>query len=72
MMRNISESGIFFETEHAFKPGAHITFAVVLGDPDAGGRFRVECSAKVVRVEPRGVRIGVAARILSYSIEPEE
>lgn len=64
--RDVSESGVFFETDQPFESGAQISFSLILGHGDPEGPFRLHCKGSVVRVEPREEKIGVAARITSY------
>ena len=59
--RDASASGVFFETDQSFSPGAPISLALVFG-----GGLRVQCEGQVVRVEPVGARVGVAIALMSY------
>lgn len=60
--RNVSASGIFFETEVPFREGAPIRFTIDF-TPDAGGPLTMQCHGRVVRIEARDSSYGVAARI---------
>lgn len=60
--RNISASGIFFETGWELALGSRIDFMIAYDTP--GGVIRLNCSAWIVRIEQRGNRLGVAARII--------
>jgi hypothetical protein len=64
--RDVSESGVYFETEQALAPGTSINFSLILGHADPEGPFRLQCKGAIVRVEQRDNKIGVAARITSY------
>jgi hypothetical protein len=70
--RDISTSGIFFETEESFSPGAEIRFSAVLEHAVPGGPVRLRCEGQIVRVERREGKVGVAATITSYQFEPLE
>lgn len=66
--RNVSASGIYFETETPLAPGALLSFTIDYKNPD-GAPLRMKCDAHIVRVEglPRG-RIGVGAEIYGFAI----
>lgn len=51
MTRDISGTGVRFETASFLSPGASIRFALPFGRDGAGERFTVTCEAHVVRVE---------------------
>jgi hypothetical protein len=59
--RNISDTGVYFETDVEQKVGSlvNITLEFQMG----GKRQRFECQAEVVRVNRVDSRIGVAARL---------
>ncbi|OGA22818.1 MAG: hypothetical protein A3H34_04555 [Betaproteobacteria bacterium RIFCSPLOWO2_02_FULL_67_19] len=65
--RDVSASGIFFETDAAYAIGNSIRFAVDLDTP--GGRVALKCSGEIVRLEPRDGRIGVAVHIIESRLE---
>ncbi len=66
--RDISASGVFFETDVAYVVGSEIGFTI---DFDAAGvKLRFNCQGTIVRVEPKDTRrVGVAVRIVSSSME---
>jgi hypothetical protein len=66
--RNLSTSGIYFETDLALRTGASIRFTVQLDDSPAGP-MRLQCEAEIVRVEEKDGRLGVGARILDMKFE---
>ena len=66
--RDVSEVGVLFDTDAAFRPGEGLEFALVLGEYELGGRYRVRCSGEVVRVEPRETGYSVAVQLNSYSL----
>ena len=59
--KDISATGIYFEIDAKQKVGSNITFLLELMTP--GGPIKVNCKGKVVRLENKDDRIGVAATI---------
>jgi hypothetical protein len=64
--RDVSASGIFFETEASYAEGSEIAFSVDLETP--GGKMVLNCKGAIVRVERGQSRIGVAVRITESAI----
>ena len=64
--RDVSASGIFFETDAAFTAGGSISFAIDIDAP--GGKMQLNCRGEIVRVEQRDKRVGVAVRIVESSL----
>jgi len=60
MTRDISTSGIFFETENAHSIGDTIRLFLNFEHET------LQCEARVVRVEPRNGQFGVAVELTSY------
>jgi Tfp pilus assembly protein PilZ len=60
MTRDISTSGIFFETKSAYAIGDTIRLSLNF-EHDT-----LQCEARVVRVEPRNGQFGVAVELKSY------
>ena len=58
--RDISTSGIFFETESAYSIGDTIRLFLNFEHET------LQCEARVVRVEPRNGQFGVAVELKSY------
>jgi Tfp pilus assembly protein PilZ len=58
--RDISTSGIFFETESAYAIGDMIRLFLNFEHET------LQCDAHVVRVEPRNAQFGVAVELTSY------
>ena len=58
--RDISTSGIFFETESAYAIGDTIRLFLNFEHET------LQCEARVVRVEPRNGQFGVAVELTSY------
>ena len=61
--RNISAQGVYFETDVEPRTGALVNFFIEYRLH--GRKHRLLCEGKVVRVEPRGGRVGVAARLVA-------
>lgn len=66
--RDVSASGICFETEASYAVGNPISFTVKLDAP--GGKMMLKCRGQIVRVEPRATRVGVAVKITESTMEP--
>jgi PilZ domain-containing protein len=66
--RDVSASGIFFETEAAYALGAAIRFAIEI--ETAAGRMLLSCLGEIVRVEQLEARRGVAVRIHDSALRP--
>ncbi|PYO16830.1 MAG: hypothetical protein DMD31_01610 [Gemmatimonadetes bacterium] len=66
---NVSAGGLYFVTDQPHSPGAPIEFTLVLGDLSPSVPCQLRCKGEILRVEPRGDQVGVAATIQSYSIE---
>ena len=69
--RDVSASGVYFETDLPFAPGAPISFSFNFEDAP-GGPLVLKCEALIVRVENRGGKTGVGATITSYQFESLE
>jgi len=67
--RDLSGSGIFFETDGSFSPGQTIEFSLVLEHLYPDRPVCLKCKGAIVRIENSGQKIGVATTIDSYSIE---
>ncbi|MGQ0523739.1 MAG: PilZ domain-containing protein [Betaproteobacteria bacterium] len=68
LTRDVSASGVFFEIDASYRLGSTIEFAVELETP--GGKMLLKCEGEIVRIEPRGARVGVAVKIVESSLEP--
>lgn len=66
--RDVSASGIFFETDASFAVGSEIDLSVELDTP--GGKMLLKAHGNVVRVEHRDAKIGVAVKITESKMEP--
>jgi hypothetical protein len=70
--RDVSLSGVFFETDQSFAPGEQISLALVLERASPGRPVRLECEGRIVRVTRVDSRIGVAVAFSSYKFGPQE
>ena len=59
--RDISATGIFFETEAQYTKGNQIDLTVELDAP--AGRLQLKCQGEIVRVEQHDGKVGVAVKI---------
>ena len=67
LTRDISASGIYFESEQPYTAGARIHFALVL-EYSEPMPLRLSCTGQVLRVDTHGNTFRVAASITSHSI----
>ena len=67
--RDISASGIYFETDSEPLGDSPLAFSVEFKN-DVGAGMILRCRGQVLRVEHHGSRVGVAARILESKLEP--
>jgi len=68
--RNVSASGIYFETQAALSVGGRINFAVDL--EIAGAGMVLSCLGEIVRIDQRGDQQGVAIRILDSALSAQD
>ena len=66
--RNISASGVFFETNVDYDAGSKISFAIEIDGP-RGEKFLLRCQGEIVRVESRDGKVGVAVKIVVSKLE---
>ena len=66
--RNVSANGIYFVTDVALEEGQPVRLSLEFREFPSGP-VAVECLARVVRVEQRGVGKGVAASIISMDLQ---
>jgi len=57
---NLSESGVFFETDEQFSPNARITLSLVLPPVHPLPPVRMKADGRIVRVESRNGKFGIA------------
>lgn len=65
--RDISVSGICFETDADYTAGNEISFMVELESPI--GKMILKCQGRIVRTEARGDKTGVAVKITESVME---
>ena len=61
MTRDVSATGIFFETEAEYSPGNKIELTVELHSP--AGKLQLKCQGAIVRIERHDSKVGVAVEI---------
>ena len=64
---DVSASGIFFETDSSYALGNLVSFTVEINAPV--GKMLLKCQGDIVRIEPRGSRVGVAVKIIESTME---
>lgn len=69
LTRDVSASGVYFETDTPLAVGAQVRFAMVL---PYGTAVRVQCAGEIVRVERHESRVGVAAALTSSRLIRED
>ncbi len=72
--RDVSLSGVFFETDRVFVRGEPIRVTLILQRASPGHPVRLQCEGRVTRVERRQaeLRLGVAVAIESYRFGTRE
>ena len=66
--RDVSASGVFFETNASLGIGSSIEFSVEFDSPN-GSKMVLRCSGDIVRREVREDRVGVAVKIVESKME---
>ena len=66
--KNISASGVFFETDVDFTAGSKISFAIEIDGPQ-GKKLILKCQGEIVRVQREGSKVGVAASITASKVQ---
>ena len=66
--RNISASGVFFETSVDYAVGSKISFAIEIEGP-RGEKLMLRCQGEIVRVERRDSKVGIATKIVPSKLE---
>jgi hypothetical protein len=61
--RDVSATGVFFETSSTFNVGEQIEFAIEFDSP--GGKLLLQCNGQIVRVEDRNGKVGVGVKIVN-------
>lgn len=68
--RDISASGLFFETSSEQRVGNLIDIEIDLDTP--GGPMKLKAQGQIVRIESHGSRTGVGVKLLSSRLEAVE
>lgn len=66
MTRDVSWSGIYFLTDQSFDKGCLLNFALDLSYALPGKPIKLDCQGEVIRVEQRGEKFGIAAKINNF------
>ena len=66
--RNVSTSGVFFETNEDYAEGSEISFAIELDGPQ-GGKLMLRFRGEIVRVVRGSGKVGVAAKVVASKLE---
>ncbi len=68
--RDLSPSGVYFETSSSFQVGSMISLTIDFNSPQG---MQLECEGTIVRVEGRGPnRVGVAVRMNNKALKLRE
>lgn len=65
VVRNVSASGIYFVTDAALRAGQAVKFTMEF-QSFPSGPIKVNCVARIVRIDEQGARRGVGASISSF------
>lgn len=65
--RNVSPSGVYFESEAEQTVGSVIDFRIDFDTP--GGPICLKCRGEIIRTERHGSRVGAALKILESKFE---
>lgn len=68
--RDISASGLYFETDSELQVGSLIDFEIELDTP--GGPMKFKAQGQIVRIEPQGGRTGAGVKLLASRLVPVE
>ncbi len=66
--RNVSASGVFFETNADYAAGSKISFSIEI-DGLREEKMMFKCKGQIMRVERRKGRVGVAVKIVASMLE---
>src|SRR5262249_55413349 len=72
LTRDVSTSGVYFQTTETVVRGAPLTFSLFLEQPALSGRVGLACAGEVVGVDGQPGCVGVAATIESFRFDPDE
>ena len=66
--RDVSASGLFFETSSEQRVGSLIDIEIDLDTP--GGPMKLKAQGRIVRLQLHGSRTGVGVKLLNSRLEP--
>jgi len=66
--RDVSASGMFFETDASYAVGSPISLALNLDTP--WGKVMFKCQGKIVRLEPHDRKVRVAVKFTESAVDP--
>lgn len=69
LTRDVSPSGLYFETDGDFSAGTVISFAVNFDTP--AGKMVLNCQGEIVRVVRGKAKLGVAVKIFDSTLRPQ-
>ena len=64
--RDVSCSGIYFQTDQSFVEGDDLNFSLELIYALPGKQIKLNCQGEAVRIEQLGEKFGIAAKINSF------
>ena len=64
--RDVSWSGIYFLTDQSFAEGGLLNFSLDLTYALPGKPIKLDCQGEVIRIEQRGEKFGIAAKINNF------
>ena len=65
LTRDVSTGGVYLQTDQTYHLDSQIDFMLEFGTMEHTPPIHVRCHARIVRIEPRGDHIGIAAVITS-------
>lgn len=68
--QDISATGLFFETDSEQQVGGLIDVEIEFDTP--GGPMKLKAQGRIVRIEPKAGKTGVAVKLLASRLEPVE
>lgn len=72
MTRDVSLAGIYFTTDQHLSAGTSIRFSMAFDYAIPGRPMHLDCQAYILRVEPQGDQVGIAARIEDFTYLPRQ
>ena len=64
--RDVSCSGIYFQTDQSFIEGDDLNFTLELIYALPGKQIKLNCQGEAVRIEQHGEKFGIAAKINNF------